>query len=68
MRCAKKQAETCTSEKHEKTAKVSTRQEKSYLVLFNPFRSFPLMGHGLGQMENAKMQPNYLNENIKKSS
>ena len=38
MRCAKKQAETCTSEKHEKTAKVSTRQEKSYLVLFNPFR------------------------------
>ena len=26
------------------------------------------MGHGLGQMENAKLQPNYSNENIKKSS
>ena len=68
MRYVKKSAETCISEKHEKAAKISTRQGKSYLVLFNPFRSFPLMGHGLGQMENAKIQPNYLDENIKKSS
>ena len=68
MRYAKKSAETCTSEKHEKAAKISTGQGKSYLVLSNPFRSFPLMGHGLGQTENAKMKPNYLNENIKKSS
>ena len=62
MRCAKKQAETCTSEKHEKTAKVSTRQEKSYLVLSHPFRSFPLMGHGLGQEKNEKIRPNYFDE------
>lgn len=66
MRYAKKSADTCTSEKHEKAAKISTRQRKSYLVLFNPFRS--LMGHGLGQTENAKIQSNYLGENIKKSS
>ena len=38
MRYAKKSAETCTSEKHEKAAEISTGQGKSYLVLFNPFR------------------------------
>ena len=38
MRYVKKLAETYTSEKHEKAAKISTRQGKSYLVLFNPFR------------------------------
>ena len=67
MRYVKKLAETYTSEKHEKAAKISTRQGKSYLVLFDPFRSFPLMGHGLGRAENAKIQPNYLEENMKKS-
>ena len=46
----------------------STERRKSRLVLSDPFRSFPLMGHGLGQTENAKIQPNYSNENIKKSS
>ena len=38
MRYVKKSAETCISEKHEKAAKISTRQGKSYLVLSNPFR------------------------------
>lgn len=52
---AKKSAETCTSEKHEKAAKISAGQGKSCPVLSNPFRSFPLMGHGLGQTENAKI-------------
>ena len=68
MRCAKKSAETCTSEKHEKAAKISTRQEKSYLVLFNPFRSFPLMGHGLGQGKSEKIQMNISDIKMKKSS
>ena len=62
MRYVKKLAETYTSEKHEKAAKISTRQGKFRLVLFNP-----LMGHGLGRAENAKIQPNYLEENMKKS-
>ena len=35
-------------------------------MLPNPFRSFPLMGHGLGQAKNEKIQPNYLNENTEK--
>ena len=62
MRYVKKLAETCTSEKHEKAAKISTKQGKSYLVLSHPFRSFPLMGHGLGQEKNEKIRPNYFDE------
>jgi len=61
-------AETCTSEKHEKAAKISTRQGKSYLVLFNPFRSFPLMGHGLGHEKSGKIQTNISIAKAKKSS
>ena len=68
VRYVKKSAETCISEKHEKAAKISTGQGKSYLVLSNPFRSFPLMGHGLGRGKSEKIQTNYLDENIKKSS
>ena len=44
----KKQRKTCTSEKHEKAVKISMGRGKSRPVLSNPFRSFPLMGHGLG--------------------
>jgi len=35
---------------------------------FSWVQFIPLMGHGLGRAENAKIQPNYLEENMKKSS
>ena len=38
MRYVKITVKTCTSEKHEKAVKISTRQGKSHLVLSNPFR------------------------------
>ena len=66
MRYVKITGKTCTSEKHEKTAKISTGQGKSYLVLSNPFRSFPLMGHGLGHGKSGKIQANILSIKAKK--
>jgi len=68
VRYVKKAAKTCTSEKHEKAAKISTGQRKSCPVLSNPFRSFPLMGHGLGRGKSEKIQANISNIKAKKSS
>ena len=66
MRYVKITGKTCTSEKHEKTAKISTGQGKSYLVLSNPFRSFPLMGHGLGHGKSEKIQAHISNKKQRK--
>jgi len=68
VRCAKKQAETCTSEKHEKIAKISTGQGKFRLVLPNPFRSFPLVsayGSRFGSWKKRKNSSEYFKHKSK---
>ena len=68
VRCVKKATVTCTSQKLEKAAKISTGRGKSCPVLSNPFRSFPLMGHSLGQRKKQKIHPNIFTRKQKKSS
>ena len=46
----------------------STERRKSRLVLSDPFRSFPLMGHGLGHGKSGKIQANISSAKAKKSS
>ena len=47
---------------------MARRAGKSCPVLSDPFRSFPLMGHGLGHGKSGKIQTNISGAKAKKSS